>query len=129
MLEALWSVEFQSSFGMHGNGVAVFETGRVLGGDSSMIYVGSFHVENGTIDADINVKKYANVPGMVSVVGLNDFNLKVTGKPDAKSMTLVGYVVEDPARRITINAVRGLSEFLCKRGLITAEGCAPRTGW
>lgn len=106
MLEALWSVEFQSSFGMHGNGVAVFETGRVLGGDSTMIYVGSFRVENGAIDADINVKKYANVPGMVSVVGLNDFNLKVTGKPDTQSMTLVGYVVEDPARRITINAVR-----------------------
>jgi hypothetical protein len=23
----------------------------------------------------------------------------------------------------------GVSEFLCKRDLITAEGCAPRTGW
>jgi hypothetical protein len=106
MLEALWSVEFQSSFGMHGNGVAVFETGRVLGGDSTMIYVGSFKVENGVIHSDIGVKKYANAPGMTSVVGLNEFNLKVTGKPDPQTMVLSGYVVEDPTRKITIHAVR-----------------------
>ena len=106
MLEALWSVEFQSSFGMRGNGVAVFETGRVFGGDSSMIYVGSFRVENGAIHSDINVKKYASVPGMASVVGFDNFNLKVTGKPDPNNMMLSGYVVEDPARKITIQAVR-----------------------
>ena len=106
MLEALWSVEFQSSFGMHGNGVVVFETGRVLGGDSTMMYVGSFHVGNGVIDADIHITKYASAPGQTSVVGLNDFNLKVTGKPDRERLTLSGYVVEDPARKITIVAVR-----------------------
>lgn len=106
MVEALWSVEFQSSFGMHGNGVAVFETGRVFGGDSTMIYVGSFRVENGTIHSEINVKKYASAPGMSSVVGLDNFNLVVTGKADAKDMNLSGYVVEDRARQITIHAVR-----------------------
>lgn len=106
MLEALWSVEFQSSFGMHGNGVVVFETGRILGGDSAMIYVGSFRVENGSIHSDVNVKKYAHSPGMTSVVGLDNFNLKLTGKPDQNNMVLSGYVVEDPSRKITIRAVR-----------------------
>lgn len=106
MLEALWSVEFQSSFGIRGNGVAVFETGRVLGGDSTMIYVGSFRVENGVIHADLNVKKYASAQGQTSSVGLNEFNLKVTGKPDRDKLDLSGYVVEDPARTLTIHAVR-----------------------
>lgn len=106
MIEALWSVEFRSSFGMSGNGVAVFETGRVFGGDSSMIYTGGFRLHNGTIDADINVKKYTSVPGMASVVGLDNFNLKVTGTPDASVMSLSGYVVEAPDRKITIRAVR-----------------------
>jgi hypothetical protein len=106
MLEALWSVEFKSSFGMQGNGVVVFETGRVFGGDSAMIYVGSFKVENGVIHAEINVKKYADVQGMSSVVGLNNFNLKVTGTPAQNEMVLSGHVVEDPARKITIKAVR-----------------------
>lgn len=106
MIEALWSVEFQSSFGFGGYGVAVFETGRVFGGDSSMIYVGGYKVENGMIHANISVKKYANVPGMSSVVGFDDFNLKLTGKPERSSMVLSGYVVEDPSRNITIHAVR-----------------------
>lgn len=106
MLEALWSIEFQSSFGMQGNGVAVFETGRVLGGDSMMIYVGSFRVENDSVQADVNVKKYAHSQGMASVVGLDNFNLRLTGKPDANQMVLTGHVVEDPSRKITLRALR-----------------------
>jgi hypothetical protein len=106
MLEALWSVEFKSSFGFQGNGVAVFETGRVFGGDSTMIYVGSFHVENGSIHADVNINKYAHSPGMASVVGLDNFTLKLSGKSDLNKMALSGYVVEDPSRKITIHAVR-----------------------
>lgn len=106
MIEALWSVEFQSSFGLQGNGVAVFETGRVFGGDSAMIYVGSFKVENGVIHSEINVKKYAHVQNIISVVGLDDFNLLVTGTPAQNEMALSGYVIEDPARKITIKAIR-----------------------
>lgn len=106
MLEALWSIEFQSSFGMYGNGVAVFETGRVLGGDSMMVYVGSFRVVNDAVHADVNVRKYATSPGMTSVVGLDDFNLKLVGKPDANQMILSGHVVEDPSRKITLRASR-----------------------
>lgn len=106
MVEALWSVEFQSSFGMHGNGVAVFETGRVFGGDSTMIYVGSFKIENGVIHSEINVKKYAHVQGMSSVVGMDSFNLKVSGTPAQNEMILSGHVVEDPTSKITIKAIR-----------------------
>jgi len=106
MLEALWSVEFKSSFGMHGNGVAVIETGRIFGGDSLMIYVGSLKVENGVIHADINVRKYAHVPGMASVVGLDSFDLKVSGATAQNELLLSGHVVEDPSRKITIKAIR-----------------------
>lgn len=106
MIEALWSVQFQSCFGMHGSGVAVFETGRVFGGDSTMIYVGKFKVENGVIYSDINVQKYAHIQSMFSAVGLDHFNLKLTGTPMQNEMVLSGYVVEDPTRKITITAIR-----------------------
>jgi hypothetical protein len=43
---------------------------------------------------------------MVSVVGINDFTLRVTGTPAQNEMLLSGYVVEDPSRKITIKAVR-----------------------
>lgn len=105
-LEALWSVEFQSSFDMCGNGVVVFETGRVFGGDSSMIYVGSFKVENGVIHSEINVSKYAHVQGMTSVFGLDSFDLKVTGPLAQNELLLTGHVVGDPSSKITIKAIR-----------------------
>jgi len=38
MIEALWSVNFETSLGMYGFGVAVFETNRILGGDREKAY-------------------------------------------------------------------------------------------
>lgn len=106
MLEALWSVEFRSSYGLQGAGVVVFETGRIFGGDSSMIYTGRYKVVNNALDADLQVRKYANVPGMESVVHLNNFTLKVRGSPAPNELHLTAYVVEDPSRTMTIHAVR-----------------------
>ncbi|MDO6387050.1 GrlR family regulatory protein [Uliginosibacterium sp. 31-12] len=105
MIEALWSVEFKSSFGLGGHGIAVFETGRVFGGDSAMIYTGSYNIEGGVIQAKIDVKRYAH-NSMVSVVGLEKFTLQVTGKVDTKSMSFEGFVVEDPSRKLAIHAIR-----------------------
>ncbi|MEW6647174.1 MAG: GrlR family regulatory protein [Pseudomonadota bacterium] len=106
MIEALWSVSFESNFGLAGHGIAVFESGRVLGGDSGMMYVGSYEVKNSTLEGTIHVTRYANPQGMVSVVGLDDFHLQITGKPDAKVMNLTGFVVEAPERQIAIQAIR-----------------------
>lgn len=107
MLEALWSVEFGSNQGALGAGVAVFETGRVLGGDSAFMYVGTYEVDRGTITSNIKVTKYNNLSGMQSVFGpLTEFNLQVTGQANEKLMTLSGHMVENLDLKITINAVR-----------------------
>jgi len=107
MLEALWSVEFGSNVGGFGAGVAVFETGRVLGGDSAFMYVGSYRTENGVVYSDIRITKYNNLSDMQSIFGpLTSFSLKVSGKADAKEMVLTGSVVEHPQLQITIKAVR-----------------------
>ena len=106
MLEALWSVKFTSSFGIEGNGIVVFETGRIFGGDSSMIYIGDYEVKDEEISGEINVQKYADVSGMFSAVGLNNFTLKITGKLGAETMILSGYVIEDAKRTIEIHATR-----------------------
>jgi len=106
MVEALWSVDFQSNFGFVGTGIAVFETNRVFGGDSAMIYVGSYQVGGGHVDALINVRKYANVHGLSSAVGLDSFNLQVRGEAHHDEMFLTGHVVEDPARTLNIRAIR-----------------------
>ena len=105
-VEALWSVVFRSNLQMVGNGIAVFETGRVLGGDSTMIYVGSYRVEGETVHAEVKVNKYADAPGMYSVVGLDSFVLEVSGKLDVQTMRLTGHVKGNPDLTIEITAER-----------------------
>jgi rRNA processing protein Gar1 len=106
-IEALWSVEFSSNVGSIGAGVAVFETGRVLGGDSAFMYVGSYKTDNGTVHSDIHVTKYNNIGHMQSIFGpLTSFHIKVSGKTDPQSMVLTGVVVEQPQLQITIKATR-----------------------
>jgi hypothetical protein len=109
MIEALWSVSFQSNAqlgSMGGTGVVVFETGRVFGGDSIMIYTGKYRVVNDVIEADIHVDTFAIQPGMASIVGLPTFDLKVTGPVAHDRVVLSGHVVQDPNRKMTIVAIR-----------------------
>lgn len=107
MIEALWSVEFGSSVGGFGSGVAVFETGRVLGGDSAYLYVGNYKTANGVVHSEIQVTKYNDLCGMQSVFGpLKSFNLKVSGNVVPMEMVFTGVVVEQPQLKITIKAVR-----------------------
>jgi hypothetical protein len=107
MIEALWSVEFGSNLGILGAGVAVFETGRVLGGDSAFMYVGNYKVVNDIVQSDIHVTKYNNIGSMQSIFGpLTNFNLKVSGKLDRQTIVLTGIVVEQPQLQITIKATR-----------------------
>lgn len=67
MLEALWSVEFVSNVNRFGSGVAVLESGRVLGGDAQYFYIGSYSVENGTATATVSITHYSGPP--ISVLG------------------------------------------------------------
>ena len=107
MLEALWTVEFGSNLGNFGAGVAIFETGRILGGDSSFTYEGSYCVNDGSISAEIEVKKHSETLNMQSVFGpLSQFHLKLVGPANPNRICLRGIVVENPSLQIVINGVR-----------------------
>jgi hypothetical protein len=107
MLEALWSVEFISNLGSLGTGVAVLETDRILGGDSTFMYVGDYHVVNGMVESEIKVTKYSNVINLPSIFGqLHEFNVKVSGKVDRESMIFTGHLLENPSLQVTIKMVR-----------------------
>lgn len=106
MIEALWSVEFTSNNNFVGAGIVVFETGRVLGGDSMMTYIGNYEISKGIVSATIAVKQYSSLSNMTSVVGLNQFTLSVQGNIAQQNMTLTGYVIEDNSKTILIKATR-----------------------
>ena len=109
MLEALWSVTFQSNVPIQNNaggGVAVLETGRVLGGDAQFTYIGSYRSPRPElIEAEIECVSYRE--GGVSIFGpLKKFHLKLQGKPDRNRFLLRGVVVEQPQMQIAIELVR-----------------------
>ncbi len=106
MIEALWSVEFRSNLDLIGSGIVVLETGRVFGGDSAMIYVGSYTVDGENIKAKLHIQRYANVPGMVSITGIDDYHLEATGKIGSKEIVLHGHVVGAPDIQMVVKAVR-----------------------
>jgi hypothetical protein len=58
MVEGLWSVEFASSQGFVGAGVAVFETQRIFGDDSFYFYVEDYRVDKNNLFAKITVTHY-----------------------------------------------------------------------
>ncbi len=109
MLEALWGVEFESRENHEALGfgydVAVLEANRMLGGDSSFVYTGSYEVKNNKVHAKV---KCTNDRGVLeSVFGdLREFNLDLTGDFDRNEFTISGSMAEDRSKLIVINLTR-----------------------
>jgi hypothetical protein len=53
--------------------------GTLKGGDSSMYYVGTFEETENYIKACLPFHKHSNVPGIISVLGVDNADLKVEG--------------------------------------------------
>jgi hypothetical protein len=105
MVEALWGVEFVSSLEVFGYGVAVLETGRIFGGDSSFVFVGSYKIENEIIKANIKCTNDRKV--LESIFGnLDEFNLVIEGAVNDREMILQGHLVENTQLRIGVKLSR-----------------------
>lgn len=105
MIEALYGVEFVSNMSSGGYGVAVLETGRILGGDSSFVFVGDYEVKNGVLHA--NVKCTNDRETLQSIFGdIKEFNLKLEGIPGQKEFILQGHMLENPEMKIGIKLTR-----------------------
>ena len=105
MVEALWGVEFVSSGGNFGYGVAVLETGRILGGDSSFVFVGTYIVESGIIKANIKCTNDRKI--LESIFGdIGEFNLVIEGAVGEREINLQGHLVENTQMRIGVKLSR-----------------------
>jgi len=105
MIEAMYGVEFISNQMVAGYGVAILETERIFGGDTSFVYIGSYEVKNGTVYAQIKVTNDRGV--LESVFGdLDEFNLKLEGPLNDSEIILQGHVVENTALSIGIKLTR-----------------------
>lgn len=105
MLEAMYGVEFVSNRNDGGYGVVILETGRILGGDSSFVFVGNYIYENGVIKAEVKCTNDRNL--LQSIFGdIKEFNLRLEGKPEYKGFILNGYMIENPTMKIAVKLTR-----------------------
>ena len=100
MLEAMYGIEFVSN-NDGGYGVAIFETGRIFGGDSSFVYVGDYTLEHGVLR--VNVKCTNDRGSLPSIFGnIKEFNLRLEGQPEHREFILQGHMVEDQTKKIGV---------------------------
>jgi hypothetical protein len=77
MVEGFWIIQFESMTSS-GGGVAVFIKGRIFGGDSGTMYIGTYKEAGNAFKARVRIHNYA--PNVVSVLGIEgDYDLDVTG--------------------------------------------------
>jgi hypothetical protein len=88
-IEALWLVKFRDTNDtMRGNGVIVFETGWVFGGDSSIVYLGSYKIAHDILTLKVKLTQYAEVDGMSNMFGNEkEYEVTATGEYDDESKT------------------------------------------
>lgn len=107
MLEAMYGIEFVSAYDA-GYGVVIFETGRIYGGDSSFVYIGSYHFDNGLLKATVKVTNDRHL--LQSIVGLDQFTVTAEANlgSNATSTEFImrGEVLENPALKVAVKFTR-----------------------
>ncbi len=75
MIEGLWVVQYRGWTG-EGGGTATFVNGKVLGGDTSYLYIGTYAVRDDVLKAKVKVINFLpSVPNVMGIVG--DFDLEL----------------------------------------------------
>jgi len=106
MLEALWSVEFESSAGYVGAGVVVFETSRIFGGDNQYYYTGKYDLQGGELNAYIKVTHYSEGSGSIFGTNEKEFELKLSGKVEQPVMTGRGSRIDNPNAQMNVRLTK-----------------------
>ena len=76
LMEGFWTVHFSGVQGW-GAGVITLIGGRVFGGDTSFLYVGTYNAQGTTMTGHVHVKRHA--AGMPNVMGRDEFYLELNG--------------------------------------------------
>ncbi len=104
-LEALWTMECVTDEGIGGTGIAVFETGRIFGGDSAYYYIGRFEVSGEVLSGELTVTHYAG-PRSPVFRPLERLMLSICGRLSEPVMYLTGHPNLDPQRTIRFTCTK-----------------------
>jgi hypothetical protein len=107
MLSGLWTVEFGSSAGAFGGGVAVFRQGRILGGDGGYFYLGSYEVHDLSFTAELVVQPFTEKTESVFGTSGRMLTLSLQGtlKNDTHAIAQ-GYSTDMPETRLGVKLTK-----------------------
>ena len=96
-IDGLWTVEFGSSAGSFGGGVALFRDGTVLGGDSLYYYIGDYSLQAGTLKATLRISPFIEGAESVFKTVGQDLTLDLLGSlTSERSAVAQGQLREKP---------------------------------
>jgi hypothetical protein len=100
-IEALWAVNFSTPLDVSGSGVAVFETGRIFGGDSFYYYIGDYVLNGDTILGKAEVLHYSGPPW--NIFGpIERMILQYEGQIQGDTIQAIGIDPTNPQRQVTM---------------------------
>lgn len=100
MHEGLYEIRFKTAQG-EGRGLVTLKSGEILGGDAIILYAGTYNTGNGQVTAHVKTRRYASVPGMISVFGRDDVQIEFIGTVNGDS--IVGNGSSPNAPGISLN--------------------------
>ncbi|GEM_PF-2637326 len=101
MSNGLWSVVFSATTDI-GAGVVTIIDGKILGGDSSFSYVGSFsNTADGSIAGEIKVARHSNLLPSV-IPGVENYSLLIAGHITNDQLSLTGKIKGQEALQLQI---------------------------
>lgn len=107
MVEGFWVVQFEGMQG-GGGGVVFLAKGKVLGGDSGYLYMGTYEADQQTIKARVSVTNF--IPGVGNVLGVNgDFELALTGAIEGDSIKGTASLIQPAGVGIAVKLTRKAS--------------------
>jgi hypothetical protein len=88
-MEGFWIVQFVGVQGW-GAGVAVYIGGHIFGGDSAVMFTGTYDLQGDVVTSRLHVKQIA--PDLMNVMGRKDFDLDLSGTLDGDTLKLAGNI-------------------------------------
>jgi hypothetical protein len=98
--DGFYGVRFKTPRG-EGAGVVTLAKGQLRGGDSALIYSGTFEHHGDDFSASVATSRHAQ--GLVSVFGIDVVNITLTGKSSGTTATCTGTAAQVPT--LTFQAV------------------------
>ena len=99
-VEAIWSINFNSSKGDCRGGVIAFKNGRIYGGDVSYYYIGDYSASPDYINCSLKVTHYFGE--RCPVFGARqEFTIELHGPITADTMSLQGHFANQPDKTLS----------------------------